>query len=54
MQSTSRLVRSVCLQVGVVRGWLLTERRDSPKIAQPNMMADLLSEATFKLNMKTN
>lgn len=44
--------RNVRLQTGLVRGWLLTERQESPRSAQPNMMADLLSEATFGSSMK--
>jgi hypothetical protein len=45
--------RNVRQQIGIVRGWLLNERRESSKNAQPNMMADILSEATFGLSMRT-
>ena len=42
------------LQVGVVRGWVLTERRESPNTnAQPSGMNDVLGEATFGTNMTT-
>ena len=44
--------RSVRLQVGFVRGWVLTERTETRKGAQPNSLADILSEATFGLSMK--
>jgi len=40
------------LQIGVVRGWVLTERRiTSNKNAKPSTMADVLSEATFGTGM---
>lgn len=40
------------VQIGIVRGWILTERRETKKNAQPSMMADLLSAATFGLSMR--
>jgi len=44
--------RAVRVQVGIVRGWVLTDRRETSKDAQPNNMAELLSEATFGVSMK--
>lgn len=44
--------RAVRAQVGLVRGWILTERRETRNEAQPNSFADILSEATFGLSMK--
>lgn len=42
------------LQIGVVRGWVLTERRETPNTnAQPSGMGDILSEATFGTSMTT-
>jgi hypothetical protein len=46
--------RAVRVQVGIVRGWVLTDRRETNKDAVPNSMADLISEATFGINMKPN
>lgn len=46
--------RAVRVQVGLVRGWVLTERAETRKDAQPNGMADILSEATFGVSMKQN
>lgn len=46
--------RAVRVQVGLVRGWVLTERRETRQDAQPNSMADILSEATFGTSMKQN
>lgn len=46
--------RAVRLQVGIVRGWILTDRRETSKSAQPNTMAELLSETTFGMSMKQN
>lgn len=46
--------RSVRVQVGLVRGWVLTERRESREKAQPSSMAELISEATFGLQMGPN
>jgi hypothetical protein len=40
------------LQVGVVHGWVLTERREAPNTnAQPSGMDDVLGEATFGTNI---
>ncbi len=44
--------RSIRVQVGIVRGWILTDRRETSKDAQPNSMADVLSEVTFGSSMK--
>lgn len=52
LSKASGRVRNIRQQIGLVRGWLLTERQESSKNAQPNMMADMLSEATFGLAMK--
>lgn len=42
------------LQIGVVRGWILTERRETPNTnAQPSGIGDVLGEATFGTNMTT-
>lgn len=39
--------RIIRLQIGIVRGWVLTERRENPPTnAQPSDMRDILSEAT--------
>ncbi len=46
--------RAVRVQVGIVRGWVLTDRRETSKDAQPNNMAEILSEATFGVSMKRN
>lgn len=47
-------VRVSRLQIGVVRGWVLTERRETPNTnAQPSGMGDILSEATFGTSMTT-
>jgi hypothetical protein len=46
--------RASRLQIGVVRGWILTERRETPNSnAQPSVMGDVLSEATFGTNLIT-
>lgn len=40
------------LQTGIVRGWILTQRRETPKTdAQSMGMSEVLSEATFGVNM---
>jgi hypothetical protein len=44
--------RAYRVQVGLVRGWILTEQRETKAGAQPNLMSDLLGEATFGLSMK--
>jgi hypothetical protein len=42
------------LQIGIVRGWVLTERQETPKTnAQPSGMGDVLAEATFGTGMTT-
>ena len=42
------------LQIGIVRSWILTERRETPTTnAQPSGMGDILGEATFGTNMTT-
>jgi len=42
------------LQVGIVRGWILTQRREGPVTGpQPSSMSDILGEATFGTNMTT-
>jgi hypothetical protein len=46
--------RAVRVQVGLVRGWMLTERKETRKDAQANSMADILSEVTFGTGMKQN
>ncbi|MBB5716780.1 hypothetical protein FHS94_003652 [Sphingomonas aerophila] len=44
--------RASRLQIGVVRGWVLTERRETPNTnAQPSSMSEILSEATFGTSM---
>jgi hypothetical protein len=41
------------LQVGLVRGWILIDRRISPKAKEnPFGMGEILSEATFGTQMK--
>ena len=44
--------RAVRVQVGLVGGWVLTERRETKDRAHPGDMAEILSEATFGLSMK--
>lgn len=40
------------IQVGIVRGWVLIERRDGPnRRSQESLMGDLMSEATFGSSM---
>lgn len=46
--------RAVRVQVGIVRGWVLTDRHETSKDAQSNTVAELLSEASFGVNMKQN
>ena len=46
--------RAVRVQVGIVRGWVLTDRRETNKDAGPNSMADLIDEAMFGASMKQN
>lgn len=44
--------RASRLQVGIVRGWVLTDRSMTPKsAAQPSMMSTLLEESSFGSNM---
>ena len=44
--------RAVRVQVGLVRDWVLLERTETRKDAQPNSIADILNEATFGKSMK--
>lgn len=44
--------RAVRMQVGLVRGWVLTKRRDTKRDAPPNPFSDVLEEATFGTSMK--
>lgn len=42
------------LQIGIVRGWILIERRVTPNTnVSPSIMGDVLSEATFGTGMTT-
>lgn len=52
LSKASGRARSVRLQTGLVRGWLLSERRETAANAQSNMMADMLSATTFGLAMR--
>lgn len=43
---------AVRLQVGLVRGWLLTSRKETKDFGQTTGMAELLQEATFGVGME--
>ena len=45
--------RAVRVQVGLVRDWVLTKRRETKHDAPPNSMSDVLEEATFGTSMKS-
>ena len=46
--------RAVRMQVGLVRGWVLTNRRETKHDAPPNSISDVLEEATFGRSMKAD
>ena len=45
--------RAVRVQVGLVRDWVLTTRRETKHDAPPNSISDVLEEATFGMSMKS-